>query len=76
LKRVEKGYFDPDGGKLSRAAVYALRWLNQAANEQTSSKNVPAEIMELNRFKKQTGTGSKNVPADQFKKRTGIEINK
>jgi len=32
IERVEDGFFDPDGGRLSKAAVYAVKWLNGAAN--------------------------------------------
>ena len=44
VERVEEGFFDPNAGKLSKAAVYAIRWLDQAANSAIGSKNPPASV--------------------------------
>ncbi len=74
IDRVEKGYFDSDGGKLSKAAVYALRWLNEGVERQTGTKTLPAEILGLHRYENPTGTGSKTRPADRYENQTGIEI--
>jgi hypothetical protein len=74
IERVEEGYFDPDGGRLSKAAVYALKWLQSAADEGTGRKTPPAEIEVRNRSEKPTGTGQKTPPADRSENPTGIEI--
>jgi hypothetical protein len=74
IERVEKGYFDPDGGKLSKAAVYAVKWLNPAADWDTGTKTLPAENEAMNRYENQTGTGSKSRPADRYENQTDIEI--
>jgi hypothetical protein len=74
LERVEEGYFDTDGGKRSRAAVYALKWLNPAPREAIGMKSRPAEAAHENRFEIPTGMGMKTRPADRYENPTGIEI--
>jgi hypothetical protein len=78
IERVEEGYFDPGGGKLSKVAVYALKWLeprpNEALEDGIGQKNVPGENEHFNRSEKQTGIGQKNGLADRSDKRTGSEI--
>jgi hypothetical protein len=78
IERVEKGFFDPDAGKLSKAAVYALRWaevpLNIAPPEAIGSKTRPAEISANHRSKIPTGIGSKTRPAHRYENPTDIEI--
>jgi hypothetical protein len=78
IERVEKGVFDPDAGKLSKAAVYALRWaevsLNTAANEAIGLKTRPAENSANHRSKNPTGIGSKTRPAHRYENPTDIEI--
>ncbi len=74
IQRVAEGYFDRDGGKLSRAAVYAIRWLNGAATETNGQKTRPAEIDGLNRSENQTGIGRKSRPAQRSENQTDIEI--
>jgi hypothetical protein len=74
IERVEAGYFDPNAGKLSKAAVYALKWLDQATNSKIGSKTLPEDIRGQNRFENPTGIGSKNLPEDRFENPTDIEI--
>jgi hypothetical protein len=78
IERVEKGFFDPDGGKLSKIAVYALKWeqtrLGSATEMGIGQKNVPAENDSIQRSEKQTGIGQKNGLDDRSEKRTGLEI--
>ena len=78
IERVEKGFFDPDAGKLSKASVYALRWadspLNTATDEAIGMKSRPAEISASHRSKNQTGIGSKTRPAHRYENQTDIEI--
>jgi hypothetical protein len=40
IERVEDGFFDPDAGRLSKAAVYAVKWLDGAV-EQTIGRKTP-----------------------------------
>jgi len=74
IERVEEGSFDPDGGKLSKAAVYALKWLNQAAESTNGQKTLPAETELENRSEIPTGNGQKSLPAQRSENPTGIEI--
>lgn len=78
VERVQEGYFDPDGGKRSRAAVYALKWaevpLIGAVDAVTSQKTPPVENSVKNQSENPTGTGQKTPPADRSENPTGIEI--
>ncbi|HRK30439.1 MAG TPA: hypothetical protein PLD59_05120 [Tepidisphaeraceae bacterium] len=76
IQLASLGYFDPNAGRASLAAKYALKWLSNNTYHPTGSKTVPGKIPDLkptNRFKNRTETGSKTVPANRFKNRTGIE---
>ncbi len=74
IERVEDGFFDPDGGKLSKAAVYALRWLNPAVDPTIGRKSLPGEIEAKDQSENPTGIGQKTPPAHQSENPTGIEI--
>lgn len=74
IDRVEKGFFDPNAGKLSKAAVYALKWLSEAPAELIGQKTRPAETARTNRSETQTGNGQKTRPADRSENPTDIEI--
>jgi hypothetical protein len=74
IERVEDGFFDPDGGRLSKAAVYAVKWLSVAAEETIGRKTPPAEIAMSNRSENPTGIGQKSLPADRSENPTDIEI--
>jgi hypothetical protein len=74
IERVEEGYFDPEAGKLSRAAVYAVKWLNQAAIESNGQKNPPGNSELKSRSEIPTGNGQKNPPGERSENPTDIEI--
>jgi hypothetical protein len=74
IQRVEEGYFDPDAGKLSKVAVYGLRWLSTAVEKFHGQKSVPGQVSLAERSEKRTGDGRKNVPEERSEIRTGIEI--
>src|SRR5207244_401495 len=57
IQRVQDGYFDPNGGLHSRAATYALKWLDQAARAPIGQKSVPGEIALENQSEIRTGIG-------------------
>ncbi len=72
--RVEDGYFDPNAGRLSRAATYAIRWLNQASDASIGRKSVPENLAASDRSEIRAGIGRKSVPEDRSEIRTGIQI--
>jgi hypothetical protein len=74
LECVEKGYFDPDAGSLSKTAVYALKWLNSPTEWNIGMNTRPAAGRNEYRFENPTGIGSKTRPADRFENPTDIEI--
>jgi hypothetical protein len=77
IERVEVGYFDPNAGRLSKPAVYAVKWLNEApgnADEIIGRKTPPMEIHGLRRSENPTGIGQKTRPADRSENPTDIEI--
>lgn len=74
IERVEKGYFDPNGGRLSKTAVYAVKWLESASVESIGQKSPPAKIEAENRSEIPTGIGQKTPPEDRSEIPTGIEI--
>jgi hypothetical protein len=78
IERVEKGFFDPDAGKLSKAAVYAVHWAETSPNQATATpigmKSLPAAERGLDRSENPTGIGPKSRPADRAENQTDIEI--
>jgi hypothetical protein len=74
IQRVEEGYFDPAAGKHSKAAVYAVRWLNEANDASIGKKTRPGIDQELFRLENQTGIGKKTRPEDRLENQTDIEI--
>jgi len=74
IQRVEEGYFDPNGGKLSKAAVYAIKWLDAATESLNGQKSPPAKWSLEYRSENPTGIGQKTPPADRSENPTGIEI--
>ena len=81
--RLEEGVFDPNAGRLSRAAVYALKWadgfemtIGQESDpaKAASLSDHRSEIRTGERSEKRTGNGQKNEPEDRSEKRTGIEM--
>jgi hypothetical protein len=74
IERVEEGCFDPDAGRLSKAAVYAVKWLNQKLVFSTGMKTPPALNNVDHRYENPTGTGSITPPVERYENPTGIEI--
>jgi hypothetical protein len=74
IERVTEGYFDPDGGKLSRAAVYAIKWRSEAVEAAIGQKSLPAENSLKIESEIPTGIGPKTPPADRSEIPTDIEI--
>lgn len=74
IARVEDGYFDPKGGRLSRSAQYAVKWLQLGLHSPTTPKSVAGEISAKNHSEKFSGTTPKSVAADHTEKRSGIQI--
>jgi len=85
IQRLELGHFDPNAGRTSQAAIYGLKWATDARDsEGTGSKSVPvsnqgfvstgSKSVPEDQSKTRTGSGSETVPANRFKIRTGIEI--
>jgi hypothetical protein len=74
IQRVEEGYFDPNAGKLSKAAVYAIRWLDSAVDSPIGQKTRPEETRSKYQSENPTGIGQKTLPADRSENPTGIEI--
>jgi hypothetical protein len=67
VERVEEGYFDPNGGMMSRSAHYALKW---QASATTTPKSEAAE----NHSEKYSGGTPKSEVADHTEKYSGIQI--
>ena len=74
IRRVEDGKFDPQAGRTSKAAVYAVQWLSEAVDGSIDQKSVPAKSEFADRSENRTGIGQKTVPADRSEKRTDIQI--
>jgi len=74
LKIVETGYFDPNGGRTSRKATYAIQWLNDNAIDFIGKKNPAEKLTDGNQFEKPSGIGQKNPAADRYEIPSGIQI--
>jgi hypothetical protein len=74
IERVEEGYFDADAGKLSKAAVYAVKWLSTNANPLNGQKTPPGIDKLETRSENPTGNGQKTPPAERSENPTDIEI--
>jgi len=73
IRCLEAGVFDPHAGTLSKAATYAVKWVDSPAVILTGQKSVP-EVFRVDQSEKRAGTSQKNVPENQSEKRTDIEI--
>lgn len=73
IVKVSEGFFDPNAGQTSRAATYAIRWLDSGPISVIGSKTLPGKIG-VDRFKSHTGNGSKTLPEDRFRNPTDIKI--
>jgi hypothetical protein len=67
VERIEEGYFDPNGGMMSRSAHYALKW---QASAPTTPKSEAAE----NHSEKFSGGTLKSEADDHTEKYSGIQI--
>lgn len=74
IQRVEEGYFDRDGGRLSRSAHYALRWAEAGLGSATTPKSEAGKIIIANHSEKVSGTAPKSEAADHSEKFSGIQI--
>jgi len=68
--RVAKGYFDPNAGRHSRAASYAVKWLHEAMDDSKTAKTLPGK---LQRGKNPTESTAKNRPDEDGKNPTTIK---
>lgn len=76
IRRAEEGYFDPNGGMMSRSAVYALKWLSDSVEAPDGRKTRPAESGIESRSGNPTGNGRKSRPAQRSENPTDIQITK
>jgi len=74
IERVEEGYFDRNAGKLSKAAVYAVKWLSTNANPMNGQKSPPGIETAETWSENPTGNGQKSPPEEQSEIPTDIEI--
>ena len=65
IERVEEGYFDRNAGKLSKAAVYAVKWLSANTNPANGQKTQPGIDALETRSENPTGNGQKTPPEEQ-----------
>lgn len=63
ITRVEDGYFDPNGGRLSRSAHYAVKWLQPSHASPTTPKTIAGENQPVPHSEKRSGTTPKTVAA-------------
>lgn len=74
IQRVADGYFDPDAGRTSRAATYAVKWLSTGLDSTIGQKTPPVKTGVNFRSENPTEIGQKTPPADQSENPTDIEI--
>jgi len=74
IERVEEGYFDRNGGALSRAAHYAVKWAQPSAAAPTTPKSVAGNIDLADHTENFSGSTPKTVAADRSEKCSDIEI--
>ncbi|HEX3357883.1 MAG TPA: hypothetical protein VHS31_13005 [Tepidisphaeraceae bacterium] len=70
ILRLEAGVFDPNAGRLSRPATYALKWLDSAVELPNGQKTPPAK----QRSEIPTGNGQKTLPGERSENPTDIQI--
>ena len=66
IVRLDRGFFDPDAGKLSRAATYALRWADHPMGTPKSEA--------AHRSEKGTRSAPKSEAEDHSEKVSGIQM--
>jgi hypothetical protein len=69
---VERGYFDPNAGKTSRAASYSLRWADMVAYNPIGTKTLAGETT-IDRYEKPSGIGTKTLAADRYENPSDIQ---
>jgi len=74
IERVEEGYFDRNAGKLSKAAVYAVKWLSANTDPVNGQKNPLASDTLKTRSENPTRNGQKSPPDQRSDIPTDIEI--
>jgi hypothetical protein len=74
IRRVEAGYFDPHGGRMSRSAVYALKWLNDSVEHLNARKSRPEESNSDQHSETTTGNARISRPAKRSGIPTGLQI--
>jgi len=65
--RVSRGHFDPNAGKRSRAARYAVKWLDQAESSVNTAETLPGKS---EHGRNPTGNTAKNLPEKDGKNPT------
>jgi hypothetical protein len=70
IRCVSEGYFDPDGGRQSPAARYALKWLDKAKNSGKTAETRPAA---RKHGENPTGNTAENRPGEDGKNPTDIK---
>lgn len=74
LRLVQAGVFDKNAGRSSIAAVYALRWLNDNADESNGQKTRPDDPHFNRRSEIPTDNGRKTRPEERSENQSGIQI--
>jgi hypothetical protein len=74
IERVEEGYFDPDAGRLSRAAHYAVKWAQAGGEPAATLKSEAGKIDVQNHSEKFSGTAPKSEAENHSEKFSGIQI--
>jgi hypothetical protein len=74
IERVEDGYFDPNGGVLSRSAHYALKWAQHVDQPATAPKSVAAKFVSQHHTENRSGTAPKTEAASHTEKHSDIQI--
>ena len=70
---TDHGFFDRNAGKKSRASAYGLKWLDLKSYNRIGTKRIAA-VKTHDRYKKDSGIGSKRIAEDQYKKDSPIEM--
>lgn len=74
IERITEGYFDPNAGRLSRSAHYAVKWSQPGLLSPTTPKSVAGGIKVNNHSEKFSGITPKSVAVGHSEKRSGIQI--
>jgi hypothetical protein len=72
IQRVEQGVFDPEAGKRSKAATYAVRWYGEASYSENTPKR-EADLTLVQRSEKGSGNAPKREAERRSEKGSGIQ---